>query len=258
VALASLLARRPRVAAIAAAASATGVAELAWTRIAPGPRTPREVARMVATSAAMPFAASTWWLYGIVRARRLARQPSPPAGSGPGVARPAAVLFDRDGTLVRDVPYNGDPARVEPMPGARAAVERLRREGVKLAVVSNQSGVAQGLLTREQVGAVNRRVEELLGPLGPWFVCPHGPDDACDCRKPAPGLVLQAAEALATDPARCAVIGDIGADVQAAQAAGARAILVPNDRTRLEEIAAAPECATDLKSAVDALLGDAP
>jgi histidinol phosphatase-like enzyme len=80
---------------------------------------------------------------------------------------PAAVLFDRDGTLVRDVPYNGDPSRVEPMPGARAALDRLRAAGVRTAVVSNQSGVARGLLTRDQVDAVNARVEEVLGPLGP-------------------------------------------------------------------------------------------
>jgi histidinol-phosphate phosphatase family protein len=254
-ALAGLLARRRRAGAVGAAVSALGVADLTWARIAPGPRTRDEVARMAVTSVVMPFAASAWWLYGLVRARRLVKRPSPPTGRGP---TPAAVLFDRDGTLVRDVPYNGDPARVELMPGAREAVERLRSAGVQLAVVSNQSGVARGLVTREAVGAVNDRVEEMLGPLGPWFVCAHAPGDLCDCRKPAPGLVLRAAEALAIDPARCAVIGDIGADIQAARAAGARAILVPNARTRREEIAAAPECAPDLEAAVDALLGLAP
>jgi histidinol-phosphate phosphatase family protein len=165
------------------------------------------------------------------------------------------VLFDRDGTLVHDVPYNGDPDRVAPVPGAREAVERLRRAGVKLAVVSNQSGVGRGLVTREQVEAVNRRVEELLGPLGPWLVCEHAPGDACDCRKPAPGLVLRAAAELGVDPARCAVVGDIGADVEAARAAGARPILVPTGQTRLVEIEAAPEQAPSLDAAVDLLLG---
>jgi histidinol-phosphate phosphatase family protein len=173
-------------------------------------------------------------------------------------APPAAVLFDRDGTLVHDVPYNGDPDRVEPVPGAREALTRLRDAGVKLAVVSNQSGVARGLLTREQVDAVNRRIEELLGPLGPWLVCEHGPRDACACRKPAPGLVLRAAEELAVEPARCAVVGDIGSDVEAARSAGARAILVPNVRTRREEVDAAPERAPSLSAAVDLLLGGAP
>jgi histidinol-phosphate phosphatase family protein len=128
-------------------------------------------------------------------------------------ATPAAVLFDRDGTLVVDVPYNGDPRRVQPVPGAASALARLRAAGVPTAVVSNQSGVARGLLTEAQVRAVNQRVEELLGPLGPWAWCPHGPADGCGCRKPAPGLILRAAERLGVDPARCVVIGDIGADV---------------------------------------------
>jgi histidinol-phosphate phosphatase family protein len=165
------------------------------------------------------------------------------------------VLLDRDGTLVHDVPYNGDPERVVPVPGARAALDRLRAAGVPTAVISNQSGVSRGLLSREAVEAVNRRVEELLGPLGPWFVCFHGPDDGCGCRKPAPGLLVRAAAALGVAPERCAVVGDIGADVEAARACGARAILVPNGVTRPEEIAAAPEVSADLGAAVDRLLG---
>ncbi|MFP5218723.1 MAG: D-glycero-alpha-D-manno-heptose-1,7-bisphosphate 7-phosphatase [Actinomycetes bacterium] len=169
--------------------------------------------------------------------------------------RPAAVLFDRDGTLVVDVPYNGDPDRVELVPGAREALDRLRAAGIPTAVVSNQSGIARGLLTRAQVDAVNARVAELLGPLGPVLVCPHGPDDGCDCRKPAPGLVLQAAAALGVPPERCAVVGDIGADVGAALAAGARPVLLPTPVTRPGEVAAAPEVAPDLLAAVDLLLG---
>ena len=171
--------------------------------------------------------------------------------------RPAAVLFDRDGTLVRDVPYNGDPARVEPMPGAREALDRLREAGIPVGVVSNQSGVARGLVTLEQVEAVNRRVDELLGPLEPWAVCPHGPDDGCACRKPEPGLIRRAADALGVAPERCAVVGDIGSDVEAARAAGARAVLVPTPRTRPEEVDAAPEVASDLGEAVELLLGGA-
>lgn len=170
---------------------------------------------------------------------------------------PVAVLLDRDGTLVEDVPYNGDPARVSVMPGAVAALDRLRRAGLALAVVSNQSGVARGVLTMAEVEAVNRRVEELVGPLGPWLVCPHGPDDGCGCRKPAPGLVLAAAEALGVDPQDCALIGDIGADMEAATAAGARAILVPTPVTRPEEVRAAPEVAASLEAAVDLLVGTA-
>src|SRR3954469_15049776 len=107
--------------------------------------------------------------------------------------RPAAVLLDRDGTLVHDVPYSGDPARVAPVPTARAALDRLRAAGVPTAVVSNQSGIARGLVSRAAVERVTRRIEELLGPLGPWAICPHGPSDGCTCRKPRPGLILQAA-----------------------------------------------------------------
>jgi D-glycero-D-manno-heptose 1,7-bisphosphate phosphatase len=170
-------------------------------------------------------------------------------------AHPSAVLLDRDGTLVLDVPYNGDPRLVQPLPGVRTALDRLRRAGVRLAVVSNQSGVARGLLRADQVDAVNRRVEELLGPLGPFLTCPHGPDDGCGCRKPAPGLVLQACERLGVAPAEAAVVGDIGSDVEAAAAAGARGVLVPTAATRRGEIEAAAEVAPTLGAAVDLLLG---
>jgi histidinol-phosphate phosphatase family protein len=236
-----------------------GSGELAWARIAPGPRTPGEIAKMLWTSALMSPVASAQRLRGLLRRRRLLndtqRAPRPSLARSDGA--PAAVLLDRDGTLIEDVPYNGDPSRVRPMPGAREAVERLRRAGVRLAVVSNQSGVARGLIDREQVDAVNRRVEDLLGPLGPWLVCPHGPDAGCGCRKPQPGLVLQAADRLGVEPERCIVIGDIGADVEAAQAAGARAVLVPTPRTLADEVAAAPAVAPDLLGAVSLLLGSA-
>ena len=216
--------------------------DFAARRIAPGPKTPGELLRLIVTSMAIPPAASGWWLFGLFRARRLARPP-------------AAVLLDRDGTLVANVPYNGDPELVTPMPHAREALDRLRRAGVPTAVVSNQSGVARGRVSVEEVDAVNRRIEQLLGPLGPWFVCVHAPEDACTCRKPQPGLVLQAASALGIEPADVVVIGDIGADVEAARAAGARAVLVPNGDTRPEEVTAAPAVAPDLSAAVELVLG---
>jgi D-glycero-D-manno-heptose 1,7-bisphosphate phosphatase len=169
---------------------------------------------------------------------------------------PAAVLFDRDNTLVVDVPYNGDPARVVPMPGAVEAVARVRAAGLPTAVVSNQSGIARGLVTREQVVAVNARVDELFGAFDGWFVCPHAPEDDCPCRKPKPGLVLQAAAALGVDPADTVVIGDIGADMGAAAAAGARGVLVPTGITLPDEVAAAPAVARDLAEAVKIALGE--
>lgn len=165
-----------------------------------------------------------------------------------------AVLFDRDGTLVHDVPYNGDPDLVRPIDGAVAAVARVREAGLATGVVSNQSGIARGLLTRDRVDAVNARVDGLFGGFGTWQVCPHGPDDRCDCRKPAPGMVLSAAAALGVDARRCVVIGDIGADVGAATAAGAASVLVPTPVTRADEVDAAPVVAADLGTAVDLVL----
>ena len=173
--------------------------------------------------------------------------------------RPRAVLFDRDGTLVVDVPHNGSPALVQPVPSAARALSLLRDAGLATAVVSNQSGIAAGLLTRTQVDAVNARVDELLGGTGPAFVCPHAPEDGCPCRKPQPGLVLQAAAALGVRPQDCAVVGDIGADVGAALAAGARPVLVPTPVTLQAEVDGAPEVCADLLEAVELLLsGSAP
>ncbi|MFG2129727.1 D-glycero-alpha-D-manno-heptose-1,7-bisphosphate 7-phosphatase [Streptomyces sp. NPDC048751] len=173
-------------------------------------------------------------------------------------ALPEAVLFDRDGTLIEDVPYNGDPDAVRPMPGARAAVDAVRSAGVSVGVVSNQSGVTRGLLTRAQVDAVRLRVETLLGPFGVWAVCPHGPEDGCRCRKPAPGLVVAACGRLGVDPRRTVVIGDIGSDMAAAAAAGARGVLVPTPVTLPAEVGAATETAHDLRAAVLEALGRAP
>jgi HAD superfamily hydrolase (TIGR01662 family) len=209
-------------------------------RIAPGPRTATEIARMLVTSVAIPPVAVAHRVRGEIAAR--APRPAPPA----------AVLFDRDGTLVRDVPYNRDPGAVAPMPGARAALDRLRRRGVPVGVVTNQSGVGRGLIDTAELTRVNTRVEELLGPFDVWEICPHDPAAAgCRCRKPAPLLIERAAAALGVPAARCVVIGDIGGDVAAARAAGARGILVPSPATRPEEVRAAPEVAADLGEAVD-------
>ncbi len=179
------------------------------------------------------------------------------SGSGPGLFD--AVLFDRDGTLVHDVPYNGDPDLVRPVSGARAALDRLRAAGFRLGVVTNQSGLARGRFTEADLDRVHARIDALLGPFDTWQVCPHaqpapGVERGCRCRKPAPGLIWDAARALRTVPARCVVVGDIGADMIAAGAAGAAGILVPTPVTRVQEVAAAPAVAGDLAAAVDLIL----
>lgn len=169
--------------------------------------------------------------------------------------KPELVLFDRDGTLIRDVPYNGDPRLVELMPGAAAVVDALREQGIRVGLITNQSGVARGLITREQAAAVNAEVERLVGPFDVVEMCLHGPGDGCACRKPAPGMVLAACAALDVPPYRCVVIGDIASDVQAAHAAGASAILVPTAVTEQDDIDAAPTVVRDLEEAWPLLLG---
>jgi HAD superfamily hydrolase (TIGR01662 family) len=201
---------------------------------------------MLLTSVVLPFAATWHSARGAWTHRR----------ADPWRGLPDLVLFDRDGTLVHDVPYNGDPDQVRLVDGAREALDELRARGVRIGLVSNQSGVGRGLLTMAQVEAVNARLAELLGPFDTVQVCPHAPEDGCACRKPAPGMVKAACAELDVDPARCLVIGDIGADVGAATAAGAASIIVPTPITRPQEIAAAPHRASTLTAAVaDVLAG---
>ncbi|RKS80219.1 histidinol-phosphate phosphatase family protein/HAD superfamily hydrolase (TIGR01662 family) [Motilibacter peucedani] len=254
-AVGALALRRPRTSAVLTAGWLALTADFAARRIVPGPRTRDEVEEMVLTSVLIPFAAVGHRLAGEWRHRDAEPKPVPAPAAQAETAAPAvrAVLFDRDGTLIHDVPYNGDPARVRPVDDASEAVARLRSSGVALGVVTNQSGIARGLLTRDQVDAVNGRVDALLGPFDTWQVCPHGPEDGCACRKPGPGMVLAAADALGVEPAAIAVIGDIGADVGAAEAAGATGILVPTPATRADEVDAAARRAGSLTEALDLL-----
>jgi HAD superfamily hydrolase (TIGR01662 family) len=238
------LSGRRRAAAWAGTTWAACAAEFAARRIAPGPKTPAEVSDMALSSVLIPFAA-VWHRAWGTWAHRQAQPWRRPV---------RAVLFDRDGTLVHDVPYNGDPDRVEPVPDARPALDRLRDKGIQLGVLTNQSGVARGLLSRRQVDAVNQRVESILGPFETWQVCPHAPDAGCDCRKPRPGMVQAASRDLGVDPSELVVVGDIAADVAAAEAAGSRGVLVPNRTTRAEEILSARWRAASLTDAVEQLL----
>lgn len=169
-----------------------------------------------------------------------------------GTAAPRAVLFDRDGTLVHDVPYNGDPARVRLVEGAAGVFARLRSAGIRTGIVTNQSGVGRGYITREQADAVTSEVVRRLGGVDVVRTCPHAPDDGCACRKPAPGLVLDAAAALGLTPAEVAVVGDSVTDAAAADAAGARSVLVPGPRPPGQTTAHTE--AADLAAAVEVLL----
>ncbi|HEX8109737.1 MAG TPA: HAD-IIIA family hydrolase, partial [Kofleriaceae bacterium] len=110
-----------------------------------------------------------------------------------------ALFVDRDGTLIVDVGYPRDPAQVEPLPGALDALRALQAH-FALVIVSNQSGIGRGLITQAEARAVHARVVERFGQAGVAFAgayyCPHDPGAACVCRKPAPGLLLDAAREL--------------------------------------------------------------
>jgi len=231
---------------VAATMWATLTARFAWERIAPGPRDRREIATMLVTSAAIPFAAVYHRAQGTWRARALRAVTQ---------RLPAAVLFDRDGTIVVDDPELRDPMALRLVPGAREALARLRGAGIAIGVVTNQPGVAQGDLNSATLAALHARLAHLVGPFATIRACTHAPDARCACRKPAPGLILAAAREIGIEPQACVVVGDIGSDLDAARAAGARAILVPTPVTRATEIAAAPLVARDLREAADLILG---
>jgi histidinol-phosphate phosphatase family protein len=259
------LAGRRRVAGVGALAWLAGTAAFGVPRLLAGPARLGELAEMTVTSALIPPLASAHWLAGRWRHRRAPRWPGPVE----------AVLFDRDGTLIEDVADIADPELVRPVPTAAEALSRLRQAGVRTGVVTNQSAVAAGRIGRSDVARVNARVEQLLGPLGTWQVCPHAPAGAptienelaseplggarsgrqgCQCRKPAPGLVDAALASLGVSPLHAAVVGDIGSDIDAATAAGTRSVLVPTAATRDEEERAAPRVAGDLLEAIEGLL----
>lgn len=138
--------------------------------------------------------------------------------------RRAVLFLDRDGTLMEDVGYPSDPAQVRLIPGAAEAVRELAAAGFVPVVVSNQSGLARGLITPEQATAVHERFVTLFeaasGIRLSCYYCPHGPADGCDCRKPLPGLLHRAAAELGLTGRPGVMVGDKAADVEAGQAAG--------------------------------------
>ena len=162
-----------------------------------------------------------------------------------------ALLLDRDGVLIENVPYLADPNLVRPIAGVRTALVAARAAGLRLGVVTNQSGIGRGIVGAEDVERVNQFVDQELGCFDVWQLCPHTPEDWCGCRKPAPGLVHRAAYLLGLPPAACVVIGDRLTDLQAAQRAGAFAILVPSPDTTAEEQRAAGVVVGTLGEAVD-------
>ncbi|MDT5234137.1 MAG: hypothetical protein QOF47_124 [Mycobacterium sp.] len=238
--LPSLLACRWRIARWAAAVWAALTAEFLLRRFWTGPHTLTEAARMLVTSALIPPVAVAHRIRGEWTFRAARRDPL------------LAVLLDRDDTIIKDGPYLRDPRGVRPMPGAVDALGRLRQQGLLLGVVTNQSGVAKGLISTDELDAVNARVNAVLGPFDSWQICVHDPVDSCECRKPAPGMVEAAADELGVATTRCVLIGDTRGDVDAALSARAAAVLVPTERTLGHEISDAR-----VRARVAATLSDA-
>jgi D-glycero-D-manno-heptose 1,7-bisphosphate phosphatase len=140
------------------------------------------------------------------------------------------VILDRDGTLVVDREYLADPDGLEFTHRAAEALKLLHTHAYRLVVISNQSGVGRGFFSLERLQAMNERLYAMVDALGVTleriYCCPHHPDEGCMCRKPALGLLQQAADELRFDPRRAVVIGDKDSDIEFGRRAGARTILI--------------------------------
>jgi histidinol-phosphate phosphatase family protein len=153
------------------------------------------------------------------------------------LARRAAVILDRDGVLNKRPPrgeYVTRPEEFEWLPGAREALALLRDAGHTVIVVTNQAGIARGAMTEADLEAIHERMRaEAGGAVARIYHCPHGWDEGCECRKPAPGMLFQAQRDFDLDLTRTPFIGDDERDREAADAAGCPSILVSERRTLL-------------------------
>ncbi len=142
--------------------------------------------------------------------------------------RPRAVFLDRDGTLMEDTNYCGDPGLVRIYPGVSQALRQIKEAGYLVFIVTNQSGIGRGLITEAQYHAVQAELLRQLGPglIDATFYCPDPPGAPSTRRKPEPGMVLEAATQYDVDLPDSYLIGDKAADIECARRAGARSILV--------------------------------
>jgi D-glycero-D-manno-heptose 1,7-bisphosphate phosphatase len=177
--------------------------------------------------------------------------------------RRRAVFLDRDGTIIEDAAYLRDPAQARLLPGAADAIGQLNRRGFLVIVVTNQSGIARGLLSRHDYQMTERRVDELLSPAGArldaHYFCPHLPEltGPCDCRKPGVLLYRQAAEQFDINLSQSWWVGDRMRDVLPAEAFGGRGILVltgAGEAEAQDEKASRFTKAGDLAEAVELIL----
>jgi len=172
-----------------------------------------------------------------------------------------AVFLDRDGVLMEDSNYVGELERVVIIEAAYTALKRLQDAGYKLLVVTNQSGVARGFFTRQHVEIVHDHLNKQFAAHGVridrYYVCPHHPDEQCDCRKPSPKSLREAAQEFHLDLARCYMIGDRASDIQTGRNAGVTTILVLTGAGRdtlTEGKVKADYVAADINAAADWIL----
>ncbi len=156
-------------------------------------------------------------------------------------ALPTAVFLDRDGTIIEDRHYLADPDGVELLPGAAEAISRINALLIPAIVVTSQSGINRGYFTMDQYLAVERRLDKVLAAHGARidksYVCPCGPDEDCECRKPRTGLFLKAAaEHPEIDLARSLYIGDRMRDIEPGITLGGQPVLVPSPETSAEDV----------------------
>lgn len=146
---------------------------------------------------------------------------------------PFLVLLDRDGTIIVDKHYLADPEGVELLPGVIDGLRQLKSADAVFCIVTNQSGVARGYFDLETVGRIHQRLQDVLAEseirIEHYAVCPHHPDEACECRKPGPRLALECAALTGLDLASAWVVGDKASDVGLADAVGARGLRVGTD-----------------------------
>jgi D-glycero-D-manno-heptose 1,7-bisphosphate phosphatase len=140
------------------------------------------------------------------------------------------ALIDRDGTIIVDKVYLRDPDGIEFAPGAVEGLRLLRDAGFALVLITNQSGIARGYFDAATLERIHERLQSMLLAEGlrleAIYFCPHGPNDGCDCRKPAPGMVTKAMRDLGFRPEEVVVVGDSDADMGAAAAAGVKGVRV--------------------------------
>ncbi len=167
-----------------------------------------------------------------------------------------AVFVDRDGTIMHDADYCSDPKQVQIFDGAAAALRRLKDAGYKIIVITNQSGIGRGFFSEKQYRAVESEVLRQLGDnlIDATYFCPDAPGKPSRCRKPAPGMVLEAARDLDVDLSRSFLIGDKEIDAECAHNAGVRAIRVRTGFDKMTDGSCADWGAEDLPAAAEIIL----